>query len=127
MILLKKYWISTLFVIIIIVLCFINPSDIPVRVTMPNFDKLVHFLMFFGLSGVIFFDSSSYFKKRVPGKLIFWESFVFPIVLGGLIEIFQEYLPIPRRGDWVDFWFDMIGVLCGYLICLLINRRLKTD
>jgi hypothetical protein len=92
---------------------------------MTNFDKLVHILMLGGVSGVIFFDNSFYFRKRVSGRSIFWGSFVFPIVLGGLIEIGQEYLPVNRFGDWWDFWFNVIGVICSFFICLAINWRLN--
>jgi VanZ family protein len=122
---LKKYWISVLIVIVILILCFINPPELPVKLPMTNFDKLVHFLMFLGLSGTVFFDNSFYFKKRVGWVLIFWGSFLFPTVLSGGIEIAQEYLTATRRGDWMDFLFDVIGVLCGCSICLGINRRLN--
>jgi len=125
MIILKKYWISILTIAIVIVLCFINLSDIPVRAPMTNFDKLVHILMLGGISGTIFFDNSFYFRKQVSGKSFFFGSFVFPIVLGGLIEIGQEYLSTTRTGDWWDFWFDVVGVVIAYLVCLAINRQLK--
>ena len=122
---LKKYWVSALVTIVIIVLCFINLADIPVKAPMTNFDKLVHILMLGGLSGTIFFDNSFYFRKRVSNRVIFWGSFVFPIVFGGLIEIGQQYLTNHvRNGDWWDFWFDVIGVIIAYLICLAINQRL---
>ena len=124
MIVLKKYWLSILVTVVIFVLCFINPAEIPVKSPMTNFDKVVHILMLGGLAGTIFFDNSFYFRRRVSNKSIFWGSFVFPIVLGGLIEIGQEYLTATRTGDWMDFWFDVIGVSCAYLICLAINRRL---
>jgi VanZ family protein len=124
---LKKYWISILIIIVILVLCFINPSEIPVDVPMTNFDKLAHFLMFMGLSGAIFFDNSFYLKKRVSRKSIFGDSFVFPIVFSGLIEIAQEYLTVYRTGDWMDFLFNVIGVSFGYFVCLVINRRLKAS
>ena len=127
MIVLKKYWISTLIIIVILFLCFINPAEIPVDVPMTNFDKLAHFLMFMGLSGAIFFDNSYYLKKRVSVNLIFGVSFFFPIVFSGVIEIAQEYLTLTRTGDWMDFLFNVIGVSVGYLVCLVINRKLKAQ
>jgi VanZ family protein len=92
---------------------------------MTNFDKLAHFLMFLGLSGTIFFDHSLYFRKQVSRWSILGGSFLFPAVFSGGIEIAQEYLTTTRSGDWMDFLFDMIGIFCGYLICLGINRRLN--
>jgi VanZ family protein len=47
-----------------------------------------------------------------------------PIIMGGLIEILQEYLTQTRSGDWFDFLFDVVGALLGWGIVLLINRRL---
>ena len=126
MIVLKKYWLSILVISVILVLCFINPSEIPVEAPVKNFDKGVHFLMLGGLAGIIFFDNSFYFRRRVSGKSIFWGSLVFPIVFGGLIEIGQADLTTTRTGDWVDFWADITGVVVAYLICLIINRRLPT-
>jgi VanZ family protein len=120
----KRYWISILLVVVILVLCFINPPQMEAP-PVTNFDKLVHFLMFFGLSGTIFFDSSFYFKRRAGGWLIFWSSLLFPTVFGGVIEIAQEYLTVLRTGDWIDFLFDTIGAACGYLVCLIINGRIK--
>ncbi|GHV30287.1 membrane protein [Bacteroidia bacterium] len=94
---------------------------------MTNFDKLVHFLMFLGLSGVMFFDNSFHLKQKVSGWLIFVASFLFPIIFGGGIEMGQEYLTTTRSGDWMDFLFDSIGIVCGCLVCLLINRKLKIN
>jgi VanZ family protein len=126
MIVLKRYWISILVIIAILILCFINPPQMEAP-PMTNFDKLVHFLMFLGLSGILFFDSSFHLKQKVNGWLILGASFLFPVVFGGGIEIAQEYLTSARTGDWMDFLFDSIGVVCSCLICLLINRKLKIN
>jgi VanZ family protein len=127
MTILKKYWISLILITIILILCFINPPEVPVKLGATNFDKLVHFLMFLGLSGIIFFDSSFYLKQKVNGWVIFGGSFLFPIAFGGAIEIAQEYMTTTRNGDWIDLLFDGIGIFCGYLICLKINRNLKIN
>jgi VanZ family protein len=126
MIILKKYWTSLIFITVILILCFINPPEVPVKLRMTNFDKLVHFLMFFGLSGIVFFDSSFRLKQKVNGWLIFGSSFLFPIAFGGIIEIVQEYMITTRSGDWMDLLFDGIGVFCGCLICLSINWKLNS-
>jgi hypothetical protein len=124
MIVLKRYWMSLIFIAVILILCFINPPEVPVKLPMTNPDKLVHFLMFLGLSGIIFFDNSCRLKQKVNGWLIFGSSFLFPVVFSGAIEIAQECLTATRSGDWADFLYDTIGVSCSYLICSGINRRL---
>lgn len=124
MIVLKKYWISLVFIAVILLLCFINPPELPVVIPMTNLDKLIHFLMFLGLSGVVFFDNSFRLKRKVNGWLIFGGSFLFPVAFSGGIEIAQEYLTPTRSGDWMDFLFDVVGVGCGCLVCWLLNKRL---
>jgi len=89
-----------------------------------NFDKLVHTVMFLGLSGVIFFDSTGYLRFQASKILIFYGTFLFPVVLGGIIEILQEYLTKSRTGDWFDFLFNVFGALIGLGIAFLINSRL---
>ncbi|MDL2224405.1 VanZ family protein [Bacteroidales bacterium OttesenSCG-928-M06] len=122
----KKYWISLFLSLVIIVLCFMNTEPMP-DVPMTNFDKLVHFLMFLGLSGTIFFENSSYFKKQVSYQRIVWGSFFFPTVFSGLIELMQEYVSPYRTGDWMDFLYDAIGAFVGLAICMKINSRLKIE
>lgn len=119
---LKKYRISLLYITLILVLCFMNPPEVPDQL-MTDFDKTVHLLMFLGLSGVIFFDGSFHLKQKVSGKSIFGGSFLFPVVFSGGIETAQEHLTATRSGDWMDFLFDVIGVCCGCLVCWLINRK----
>ncbi|MDR0733159.1 MAG: VanZ family protein [Dysgonamonadaceae bacterium] len=121
---LKKYRLSLVFIAVITALCFINPSEVPSKLRMTNFDKAAHFLMFLGLSGSIFFDTSYHLTQKVRGRLIFGGSFLFPVVFGGVIEIAQEYLTATRSGDWRDLLFDAGGILCGCLVCLQVNRKL---
>ena len=121
---LKKYWITTTIILIVLILCFMDTTQLPKAPTI-NFDKFVHIVMFSGVSGVIFFDNSLYLRFPISNKRIFWGSFFFPVMLGGLIEIMQEkYLAPTRSGDWFDFLFDVVGTLIGLSIIILINRRL---
>ncbi|KAA6302681.1 MAG: hypothetical protein EZS26_001188 [Candidatus Ordinivivax streblomastigis] len=82
--------------------------------------------MFLGLSGTVFFDNTAYLKRKTGAVRIALGSFLFPVVLSGLIEIMQEYLTATRSGDWMDFLFDVIGALLGSLICRSIDRRLRS-
>jgi hypothetical protein len=95
--------------------------------TLTVFDKLVHALMFLGVSGTVFFDNTRYFRRATNLQRIFAGSFLFPVFFGGIIEIGQEYATSYRSGDWMDFLFDVMGVAAGFLICLLINRHLKSS
>lgn len=81
--------------------------------------------MSMGLSGIIFFEQTRYFRKKCSAGDIFVSTWIFPVLFMGGIELAQEYLPVSRTGDWVDFFFDAIGTTFGFLICLLINKRLR--
>lgn len=121
---LAKYKISIILFLTILILCFMKTSSLP-DVEMTDFDKLVHFLIFGGLSGIIFFDNTRYFRNKISRNRILLGSALFPTLFSGLIEILQEYLTTYRSGDWRDFLFDVIGIFFATLICLLINRSLK--
>jgi len=118
--LLKKYSLSTVYILIICILCFMDTTPLPAP-PMINFDKLIHSMMFLGLSGVIFFDSTNYLRKPISKELIFLSIFLFPVILGGLIEIAQEYLTPTRSGDWFDFLFNILGSIIGFGIALSVN------
>ena len=119
--LLKKYSLSTVYILVICILCFMDTTPLPAP-PMINFDKLIHSMMFLGLSGVIFFDNTNYLRKPISKELIFLSIFLFPVILGGLIEIAQEYLTPTRSGDWFDFLFNILGSILGFGIALMINR-----
>jgi len=119
--LLKKYLLSILVLLIIFILCFMNTSPLPAP-PVKNFDKLVHVIMFLGLAGVVFFDNTRYLRFPISNRRIFWGSFLFPLLLGGLIEIMQAYLTRYRSGDWFDFLGDAVGIVLAAGIALLINR-----
>ncbi len=121
--LLKKFWISIFLCITILILCFMNTEPLP-KIEMTDFDKLVHYLMFLGLSGTIFFENTKWFRKRISNQRIFWGSFLFPTLFSGAIELMQEYLAPTRSGDWMDFFFDGLGTLTGLVLCWLINLKI---
>ncbi|MDR0413598.1 MAG: VanZ family protein [Dysgonamonadaceae bacterium] len=122
----KKYGLSILLCLVILVLCFMNVSALP-EAPMTDFDKVAHFVMFLGLSGVVFFDNTLYLKLRTSCRRIVLGSFLFPTLFSGVIELMQEHFTVNRSGDWMDFVFDAIGSSVGLAICLIINRRLGKE
>lgn len=126
---LRYTWPPAIVAIIIFYLCCLIPSndipDVGFNFFIPT-DKIVHFLMFFGLSSVASFNYILYKKgKIIILKLIAFAIFV-PIIYGGIIEILQqEYFP-PRSGDWYDFLADTLGVLASIPISLWFRHFLLT-
>lgn len=112
--------------IIFYLCCLIETSEIP-NVEFDFFiptDKIVHFLMFFGLSTVASFNYI-YIKKGqiIILKLIFF-AILIPILYGGFIEIIQAEYFTSRSGDWYDFLADMLGSLAAVPFALWFRRIL---
>jgi VanZ family protein len=121
---LKKYWISVVVNSAVLTVCMIKPPALE-TVPMTDIDKAVHFLLFLGISGVVFFDNTIYLRQKISHIRIFTGSLLFPGAFGGLIEILQEQFTSSRSGDIMDFIFDVIGAGAGMAICCLINLKLK--
>ncbi len=107
---------------VILWLCFMSASDLP-KVKVTNIDKIVHFVMFMGVSLVVYFENSRFFRNRTSFQSMFFASFLIPVIYSGGIEIAQEYLSSTRSGDWMDFLYDVLGALTGLIICIAINQR----
>lgn len=123
----KYSWPPAIVAIIIFYLCCLIPTrDIP-EVGFDFFiptDKIVHFLMYFGLALVA---SINYIYDKEGNiiilKLILFAVFI-PILYGGLIEVIQnEYFP-ERSGDWYDFLADALGALASLPLSLWFRRFL---
>jgi VanZ family protein len=119
---LKKYWISTLMCAVILVLCLMNTEELP-GAPMSNFDKLVHLIMFLTISGVFFFDRTQHLKLKITQQQLLFSALLFPILFGGIIEILQEYCTLTRSGDWMDWVFDSVGAVVGWVICWGLNAK----
>jgi VanZ family protein len=90
-----------------------------------GFDKIVHFLMFFGLSFIFFFEK--YRKDRNKKVVIrFSENhkyLLFFILTGFLIEVFQPLLS-NRIRDLYDFLTDVVGSYTGYFVLIFFNKKI---
>ena len=96
---------------------FLSTTDAENLARLPRFygaDKLLHLLMYMGLSFSLSMENSiAKYKKRLALVLLF------PILYGGIIEIVQEYCLVLRSGDWIDWVADIVGAATG---CLLAAR-----
>ena len=92
-------------------------------------DKWTHIVMFGGWCTVLWLEYGLHhqvinMKRTIPYAIIF------PILMGGLIEIVQQTCTGGNRsGDFIDFIADAIGVLLGAAIgiplALMISKRNK--
>ena len=119
----KGYYLSIFVILAVITLSLAPMPDVPELGYVPLWDKWVHFIMYGGLCCVLWFD---YFrnghKLEEHSKWITY-IVIFPILLGGLLELGQRYLTTYRSGDWIDFVANSIGVALAIPIGLLLIRR----
>jgi VanZ family protein len=120
--------------IIFYLCCLIPVNDIPdmeFRFFIPT-DKIVHFLMFFGLAGVASINYIHYKKEHIIILKLIVFAILIPVIYGGLIEIMQAEYFTERTGDWFDFLADALGVIASLPVSLwfrrfMLDRQLREE
>jgi len=109
------YWRTIIIFSIILYLSFASPATFSGIPSFENEDKLVHLLMYAGFTTVLIFDFRQFSRKRNTNlyNFVLW-CLIFPIFIGGAIEVIQPTFFPPRTGTWSDFAFDIAGVLIGW-------------
>ena len=134
----KRYKFSLLLLAVILFLSFFKPPHTGLD-EITNFDKFVHFSMYFGFGAVIWLEylcahradyAVSVFRNTrfdVNCRQLVVGAVVLPIVLSGGIELAQENLTAYRGGEWWDFASNSAGILmaalCGYFLLKGLRRR----
>ena len=122
----KKYPLSCLCIIVIWILCLMPIPETPLS-DINMVDKWTHFVMYGGWCAVLWIEYGLH-HHTINKKRTFLYAFIFPILMGGLIEIMQHYCTRGNRsGEFIDFVADAIGVVLGALIgiplALKISKR----
>jgi VanZ family protein len=100
-----------IWLVIIAVLCLMPGNDLP-RIplsNLPQFDKLVHFMMYFILALLLVKPLR---RLQLPVWVIV---LVISVLIGGLIEILQYAITNLRSASWFDFFADIAGTITGLL------------
>ena len=119
----KKNILSILVALIILYLSLASSDtfkNVPL-IDIPNFDKVVHFLMYFGLMSVIIFENRRTIKSN---KQLFLISLI-PFFYGILMELLQSALTSTRSCSFFDAAFDAIGIIASILLWLRLKPFLK--
>jgi VanZ family protein len=88
----------------------------------PYFDKVAHFLMYFGLMLVIAFEH----RNEITGRTQLSMFALIPFVYGILMEILQLTITADRSGNIYDVLANSAGIIFAALLWLLLGPRLKT-
>ncbi|MGL4806862.1 MAG: VanZ family protein [Bacteroidales bacterium] len=115
----RKYILIIIAYGIVTYLCLmpsIPDTSIP---TIPNIDKVAHFLFYLFISTVSYF---AIYKREIAIWKLYTGVLIFPIIFGGLIEILQKYFFPPRSAEWADFVADILGSLAGYWLGIFLIK-----
>ncbi len=116
--LLKKYPLTLLTLAAVIYLSFFTPPKIPELEDINYIDKWTHLVMYGGLSLVFLYEN----KWQLNQLFALW----MPSILGGVVEILQEYCTNHRRsGEVADWIADTLGSLLVYWVVYLIVKKKK--
>lgn len=118
------YLLSTITSFAIIIISLIPIPEVKPLHEVPLADKWVHFVMYGGLALCLWFDwyMKNGTERTKPITLL--TAFIYPIALGGLMELGQAYLTTCRSGDIVDFYANSIGALLGLVIGITVVKHI---
>ncbi len=117
-------FLPTALVLIAILYLSLAPNPVPYENGFFNFkgaDKIVHCLMYLGLTGVFCFDFYRKGATKEEARHII-TAFTVAIILGGSIEILQEQMQMGRSGSFYDFMADVAGSVIGIISGMWIIR-----
>ena len=119
----KKYPFSLAIILIVIYLSFFKPprmDDIPL---FPGVDKVVHFCMYGGMSGMLWLE---FLRNHRKYETVLWHALdrggFMPDRYDGIIEILQEYCTTTGVGDWFDFLANTCGVIAATAFAWFVLR-----
>ena len=112
------HYIPTVMVLAAILYLSLAPTPVPDTggfFDFPGSDKIVHGIMYMGLTFIFCFD----YYRHTPVKYEKYDSrtmlvvFIAAIIIGGVIEVLQQAMHMGRSGDIYDFISDAIGAAIG--------------
>ncbi|MFA6403897.1 MAG: VanZ family protein [Salinivirgaceae bacterium] len=115
----RQHYKFGIWVLVIGYLCLAPADEFKkVHITIPYFDKVVHFGLFFILGIIV--NAKREFQSFNP---IFYLQVSFAVLYGGLIELAQNYLTTTRKGDWIDWLADLAGLALGIWMIRFLPRK----
>ena len=117
---LKRYPLSLLVFAAIVYLSLFRPSDdMQLPMLFEHMDKVVHFIMYAGLSFIIWYE---FFRSHTKGMNIklFLAIFLIPALFSGFMEYMQSKATDYRSGDIMDLLFNVLGIIFSNIICLTL-------
>jgi VanZ family protein len=117
----NKFSILVALIILYLSLASSHTFDKVPLINIPNIDKVVHFMMYFGLMSVIILEN----RKNLLNTGQLFLTGIIPLFYGILMEILQATLTVTRTGSFFDALADGSGILISILLWLLIRPHKK--
>jgi hypothetical protein len=85
-------------------------------------DKLLHFLLYFIFSLILYFDLRRNTKTLNNSFSIYLFMFFIPFFWGMIMELIQYYLITNREGSIADIIANISGIFTGILLVLILGK-----
>ena len=113
-----RYLPTILVCALVLILSVINTGVLP-KTDVPSADKIVHTIMYFGITGILMLNQTRYLRERISCKQLIF-AFLFSVGFGTLMEIIQHFLPW-RSGSLYDFIANTFGVMLAIGVFVFIE------
>lgn len=90
-------------------------------------DKLVHGIMFFGLSITLMLDTARVSRRGSLGVAAMAAIAIVATGIGVLIEYLQDWMQLGRSFDVIDMWCDAAGALAAASFWMLLHHHYHID
>lgn len=109
----NQYKLSMIAVALLLFLSFSNAQtfDTPNFMMFEHADKVIHFLMYFGVTSALYIDFAWLSRKKA--SIV---AFAIMVILALLTEVGQEQLTTTRSGDLYDFLINIAGGCAALII-----------
>jgi VanZ family protein len=118
----NKFSILTALIILYLSMASSHTFDKVPIIDIPNFDKIVHFGMYFGLMSVIILEN----RKALKGPYSLLPVALITLCYGVLIEFMQSAFTVTRTGNFFDALADFAGILGSILLWLWIKPYVRS-
>jgi VanZ family protein len=112
---------SFIWAAIILWLCLSSGSGFP-RITIPNFDKVVHFTFYFVLTILMFYGWMKQQFFPMLHRQTFLRIFLIAVAYGASIEIMQELFTSTRHFELLDIAANSTGAIMGSLLSVKLFK-----
>ena len=120
---LKRYPVSLLVIAAVVYLSFFRPPSTDLD-GIPNIDKVVHVCMYFGMSGMLWFEFlRAHRRDHTPLWHAWVGAFLCPVLFSGVVELLQAYCTTYRGGDWLDFAANATGAVLASAVALVVRKK----